>query len=143
MNDLESVRRAHCAACVGKCWAFNTGRVAFGDPAAGCSRQIWARPLGPVVVPPSTVPVIAAQPVQASLLRTVRGWKRAGIRLVDRSERRQRGPICAGCDYVIRHPNGLVGCGAGCNCGAAAVSVMRQDAACKRKLWPASIMQRG
>lgn len=129
------IRVDNCGDCKDPCEDYKAGRIDHGDPCAACPRRIWhawgncgqAGRAAPML-PPSTTP---------PLLRTVRGWKRAGIRLVSRSERRQRGPICAGCDYVIRHPNGLVGCGAGCNCGAAAVSVMRQDAACKRKLWPA------
>lgn len=135
--SYPTIRRDICGECGEGC------KVDHADPCASCYRRIWhartnchavARP-----VPAASVPVAPVQP--ASQLRTVRAWRRMGYRLVSRAERRQRGPICAGCVHVIRHANGLLGCNAGCNCGAAAVSVMRTDARCKERKWLAAVVQ--
>ena len=141
MNPLETQRRALCAACQGKCWTFTAGKLEPANPAAGCPRRIWegGMPAGPVSLPPA--PVVApvdVMPTEVSLRRVLRGWRRAGLRLVTRAQRRHRAAICAGCEHVRKDARtGLVGCGAGCNCGAAGVSIYRADAKCKLGKWGA------
>lgn len=136
MNEQESKRRAQCAVCVGKCWAWKVGKLDPASPSAGCVRMIWDRPAVPLVVPPSAAPALPVPSTQSSLWRTLRGWRRAGLAWASRPVRRQILPICRGCEFHrVDARTGLVACAAGCNCGVSAVSVIRAGARCKQGLW--------
>jgi hypothetical protein len=93
----------------------------------------------PVAAAPSPLPRVIAPSVSKwrALLRTLRGWKRAGFSWDDRSTRRAKWPHCSACEHVGRDARtGLIGCRAGCSCGVAAVAVIRVGAKCKYGKWP-------
>lgn len=108
------------------------------DPCAACYRHLWhAWPKEVETV--SMPPVAPAQPRRLKALHILRGWKRAGLGWVSRPVRRQILPICRGCDlHRIDARTGLVACAAGCNCGVAAVAVIREGARCELGQWPSS-----
>lgn len=146
IHDAQ-IRRDNCHDCKDPCAEHLAGAVDHADPCAACPRRVWhawgacGQPQveRPVMVVPAAV---AESSPRTALVRTLRAWRRAGIRLVGRQERRARASICGPCTYRITHARtGLWGCGAGCNCGSAAVSVARIDARCKPGNWPAQALQ--
>lgn len=143
MNLVAQIRRDICGDCRDGCDEQRAGRIDHADPRTACPRRIWhawgdcAAAARPEVVPTVSLPAHLAPSRWQALLRTLRGWRRAGIRWVGRERRSAILPICRGCEWHRVHARtGLVSCGRGCNCGRASVAVIREGAECQAGNWP-------